>query len=44
MLKGNTEDEIVIKTADKINLAQLLATVAAGQTATFAGNLTTESK
>lgn len=47
-LKGNTEDELVVKTSDKIDLIALLRRVTAtGKTtnkATFRGNLTTKTK
>ncbi|KAJ4287512.1 hypothetical protein N0V88_007612 [Collariella sp. IMI 366227] len=46
-LKGNTEDELVVKTSDKIDLIALLRRVTAtGKTtnkATFRGNLTTKT-
>lgn len=43
-VKGNTEEEIVLKTTDKIDLQSLLKQVGSGQPAIFLGNLTTSSK
>jgi hypothetical protein len=43
-VKGNTEEEILLKTTDKIDLHALLKDVGSGEAPTFLGNLATASK
>lgn len=43
-LKRNTDEQLVIKTSDKLDLAALLETVGRGGSAEFLGNLTTATK
>lgn len=43
-LKGNTEEPIILKSSDKIDLEGLMQSIAYGKRTSFFANMTTESK